>query len=105
MMHIRKAGPQTTDRPLKSYNFIKAVSRFGMKLKEADLGEAYNRAGQTFAGQFRQNFVVLREEQDRAFDRFFPALTTSYRGGAKGGPGCGHGSGGFIKSSWPETSW
>jgi hypothetical protein len=93
MMHIRKAGPQTTDRPLMSYNFIEAVSRFGMKLKEADLGEAYHRASQIFAGQFRQNFVVLREEQDRAFDHFFPAQTTSYRGGAKGGPGRGHGSG------------
>jgi hypothetical protein len=95
MMHIRKAGPLTKDRPLKSYNFIEAVSRFGMKLKEEGLGAAYNRAGQTFAGQFRQNFVVLREEQDRSFDQFFTAATTSsYRGGARGGTGRGHGYGG-----------
>jgi hypothetical protein len=94
MMHIRKAGPPTKDRPLKSYNFIEAVSRFGMKLKEEDLGAAYNRAGQTFAGQFKQNFVVLREEQDRSFDRFFPTTSTStssFRGGARGGPERGHG--------------
>jgi hypothetical protein len=98
MMHIRKAGPPTKDRPLKSYNFIEAVSRFGMKLKEEDLGAAYNRAGHTFAGQFRQNFVVLREEQDRSFDRFFTATTaastSSFRGGARGGTGRGRGYGG-----------
>jgi hypothetical protein len=63
-----------------------------MKLKEEDLGAAYNRAGQTFAGQVKQNFVVLREEQDRSFDCFFPTTSTSsYRGGARGGPEHGHG--------------
>jgi len=71
MMHIRKAGPPTKDRPLKSYNFIKSVSRFGKRLDEFDLGCAYSRAGTAFAGQLSQNFVVLKEEQNRTHDTFF----------------------------------
>ncbi len=31
------------------------------KMKQADLGEAYRRAGSTFRGQKQQNFVVLHD--------------------------------------------
>ncbi len=66
MMHIRMAGPPTTTtRPLKSFTFIDAVSRFGRQLTKEDLETAYGRAGRSFNGQLQQNFVVLNEnDQD-----------------------------------------
>jgi hypothetical protein len=66
MMHIRMAGPPTTNtRPLKSFTFIDAVSRFGRQLTKEDLETAYGRAGRSFNGQLQQNFVVLNEnDQD-----------------------------------------
>jgi hypothetical protein len=66
MMHIGMAGPPTTNtRPLKSFTFIDAVSRFGRQLTKEDLETAYGRAGRSFNGQLQQNFVVLnKNDQD-----------------------------------------
>ena len=42
--------------------FVDAVAKFGNRVKEADLGLAYERAGVTFKGQMEQNFVVLTDK-------------------------------------------
>jgi hypothetical protein len=76
MMHIRKAGAPTNQRPLKSFTFIDTISRFGNLVGKQDLDAAYARAGRAFVGGMRQNFVVLEESVE-----------------AGGGPGTGSGSG------------
>jgi hypothetical protein len=40
-------------------SFSDALIRYGSGLKENDLGEADRKAGITFKGQLKQNFVVL----------------------------------------------
>jgi hypothetical protein len=86
MMHIRKAGPPSTNsRPLKSFTFIDAVSRFGRLLSKEDLETAYGRAGRSFNGQLQQNFVVLNErDQDllQPFSRSGPATAQPPHSGA-----------------------
>ena len=42
--------------------FVDAISRYGSKVKDADLVLAYERAGMSFVGQMRQNFVVLTDK-------------------------------------------
>ena len=42
--------------------FVDAISRYGNRVKEADLVLAYERAGLTFRGQMAQNFVVLTDK-------------------------------------------
>jgi hypothetical protein len=66
MMHIRKAGAPTNQRPLKSFTFIDTISRFGNLVVRGDLDAAYARAGRAFAGGMRQNFVVLEESVEAA---------------------------------------
>ncbi len=61
MMHIRKAG--TNQRPVKSFNFIDTINRYGRLVAKSDLESAYARAGKAFLGQMRQNFVVLHEPE------------------------------------------
>ena len=41
--------------------FSDAISRFGLKLNDDGLGEAYRRAGSAFKGQLQKHFVVLRD--------------------------------------------
>ena len=48
-------------RPM-AFTFSDAISKYGAGLREADLGEAYRRAGNLFKGQLQQNFVVLHDE-------------------------------------------
>jgi len=92
-MHIRAAGAGTTTRPLKSFSFIDSVSRFGRMLVRADLKTAYGRAGRSFNGQLRQNFVVLNEFDQDELLSVTPATTgprpgtSSHRGGGGGDPG------------------
>jgi len=91
-MHIRAAGAGTTTRPLKSFSFIDSVSRFGRMLVRADLETAYGRAGRSFNGQLRQNFVVLNEYDQDELLSVTPASTgpragtSGYRGGGGGAP-------------------
>ena len=40
--------------------FADAIERFGKKINQEGLGEAYRRAERAFAGQLEQHFVVLR---------------------------------------------
>jgi hypothetical protein len=89
MMHIRMAGPPSTNtRPLKSFTFIDAVSRFGRQLNKEELETAYGRAGRSFNGQLQQNFVVLNEhDQDR-----LQAVTRGAGSTTRGAPASGSGS-------------
>ena len=45
-------------------SFSDALVRYGSGLLEADLGEAYKKAGVAFKGQLEQNFVVLHDKAD-----------------------------------------
>ena len=58
--------------------FVDAVVRYGGRVKEADLGLAYERAGTSFVGQMSQNFVVLTDKGVRKGGR-------QPRGGGNGG--------------------
>jgi hypothetical protein len=64
--------------------FADAVTRYGSKLEEGDLGEAYRRAGKSFDGQLSQLFVVLKEDPNNV--RVIPARGTGnqYRGTGRG---------------------
>jgi hypothetical protein len=61
MMHIKKVGAPANVRPMKSFTYIDAISRFGNLLASSDLTTAYDRAGVAFRGQLSQNFVVLND--------------------------------------------
>jgi hypothetical protein len=82
MMHIKKAGTGANTRPLKSFTYIDAISRFHNILRKADLTTAYERAGIAFSGQLSQNFVVLNDEDQTSFG---PRPGTSMGGGGKSG--------------------
>ena len=59
--------------------FVDAVARYGSRVREVDLSLAYERAGMTFVGQMRQNFVVLSDKGVRRGGR-------NVRGGGAAGP-------------------
>ncbi len=56
-MHIKKSGSPANVKPLKSFTFIDAVSRFHNTVSREDLVTAYERAGRAFDGQLENNFV------------------------------------------------
>jgi hypothetical protein len=76
MMHIKAAPVTTNSKPLRSFTFSDAVSRFGNLLRMEDLDAAYSRVGNAFVGQVAQNFVVLNNQDHDHF-----------RSGASGAPG------------------
>ena len=80
-LHIRRAGA-TDSKPLKSFSFIDSVSRFGKMLDKKDLETAYGRAGRSFNGQLRQNFVVLNEYDQESFASVDPSRAGPSRPGA-----------------------
>ena len=93
MMHIKKAGTPANVKPLKSFTFIDAVSRFHNTVSKEDLVTAYERAGRAFDGQLENNFVVLNEVDQRAVVGSFSAGSAGSSGGARGGGARGGGSG------------
>jgi hypothetical protein len=84
MMHIKKAGTTVNTRPLKSFTFIDAISRFHNLMAKGDLATAYERAGVAFSGQLGQNFVVLNDEDQ---PKTGPTRTGGTSGGRSGPPG------------------
>jgi len=76
MMHIKSAPVTSNSKPIRSYTFIDAVSRFGNQVRLEDLDAAYSRVGNAFEGQVAQNFVVLNN-QDHDY----------FRSGTSGAPG------------------
>ena len=47
--------------------YVDAVSKFGGRVGDSDLSVAYERAGATFKGQMRQNFIVLADKGVRSW--------------------------------------
>ena len=58
MLHVR---PKENGSRTMAFTFGDALVRYGMQLRQGDLGEAYRRAGVAFRGQMQQNFVVLHD--------------------------------------------
>jgi len=106
MMHIKKAGAPTTSRPLQSFTFTDAVSRFSNLLKKEELMTAYERAGIAFSGQLSQTFVVLKDEDQADAHKLGTSRPWSgARGGARGrgdrgGAGGGSGS---SRAAMPDS--
>ena len=48
--------------PQLALTFVDAVVRYGGRVNDADLALAYERAGMSFVGQMRQNFVILTDK-------------------------------------------
>lgn len=105
MMHIKSSNDATRGKPLKSFTFIDAVSRFHNLLKKDDLVTAYERAGRAFRGQLEQNFVVLNDAEQIQVLGHDPAGTWNKgRGGSssrvrRGGSGFGSGARGGLSGS------
>jgi hypothetical protein len=60
---VLKVKEKGTDKSPMTFTFIDSVLRYGRGMVEADLGDAYRRAGKAFQGQLQQNFVVLRDRE------------------------------------------
>jgi hypothetical protein len=67
MLHIKAAPVVANSRPLRSFIFIDAVSKFGRLLRFEDLDAAYSRVGNAFEGQVAQNFVVMNNQDHDNF--------------------------------------
>ena len=98
MMHIRKGGPPSGGKPIRSFTFVDAVAKYRRKITDSDLGAAYNRAGSAFAGQLKQNFILLNEQDSRLFEPAFDGPSASY-GSSRSTGGSGTGSRGGS-ASW-----
>ena len=53
-------------------SFSDALLRYGLGLRENDLGEAYKKAGIAFKGQIEQNFVVLHDNIENSTSGYGP---------------------------------
>ena len=60
--------------------YMDTIKRYGNRVKEAELSLAYERAGTSFVGQMRQNFVVLTDKGVKRGGRMA-------RGGGESGSG------------------
>jgi hypothetical protein len=67
MMHIKKLPATTNSRPIRSYTFSDAITKYGDRVNFDDLNSASIRAGRVLDGQLEQNFVVLSEAGMRRF--------------------------------------
>ena len=72
-LHIKSGGEQ------RNYvlTFADAIEKFGKKINQEGLGDAYRRAERAFAGQLEQHFVVLRNSHREAPGQSSPWLQTS----------------------------
>ena len=62
VLHIKKEGDGEEQRPFVM-TFADAIERFGQKIEQEGLTEAYKRVGKAFQGQLEQHFVVLKDDQ------------------------------------------
>jgi hypothetical protein len=46
-----------------AFTFGDALEKYGIQLRQGDVGEAYRRAGVAFKGQMQQKFVVLHDSR------------------------------------------
>ena len=92
VMHI-KENPSTPQERFSALTFADAVARFGHRIDENLLLDAYRKAGQAFKGQLEQQFVVLKDldvekmlmkAKDETQIRGRPQFRGSYRGRPRG---------------------
>jgi hypothetical protein len=60
VLHIKKEGDEAQQRPF-AMTFADAIERFGARIEQEGLTEAYKRVGRAFHGQLEQHFVVLKD--------------------------------------------
>lgn len=88
---VKEGARSRADGVGRSYTFVDAVARFGNKLAQRDLTNAYVRAGNTFDGALSQYFVVLVDDHDGLRSRSVPNRTPlgrrgfGLRGSSRGG--------------------
>jgi hypothetical protein len=58
---VKDGARSRADGVGRSYTFVDAMTRFGDRLAQKDLGSAYLKAGSTFDGALSQYFVVLAD--------------------------------------------
>ena len=120
ILHIKakdeKSAPGTSFTPrkhIKTLTFADAIEQYGKSLRHEDLHFAYERASWNFQGQMRQNFVVLKDqnELDQTPRTSGESGSGRGRGGGvpgsyRGGPGRGRGEfrgrGGGTKRSYQD---
>ena len=100
ILHIKakeqgsSSGPTFGPRKhIKTLTFTDAIAQYGRALDDRDLSFAYEKAAWNFQGQMRQNFVVLRDHEEKGH-------TGSYRGAGRGGGGAPRGKRGARGSSY-----
>jgi hypothetical protein len=79
---------------IKTLTFADAIEQYGKSLRHEDLHFAYEKAAWNFQGQMRQNFVVLKDQND--LDQTAHPAGPGVRGGGapgsfRGGPSRGRG--------------
>ena len=85
---MKEGARSRADGVGRSYTFVDAVAKFGVKLAQKDLVTAYSRAGNTFDGALSQYFVVLSDGHGGSGvnsapvgPRFRPTFSGRSRGG------------------------
>jgi uncharacterized coiled-coil protein SlyX len=105
MMHVKEASAATNSRPIRSFSFVDAVSKFGRQMHFEDLDAAYSRTGNAFQGQVAQNFVIMNNQDHDLFrsghsgSGYKPGADKgSQPGGSGSGTGSGKGRGGTKRT-------
>ena len=62
VLHIKKVGEDVQQRPF-IMTFADAIQRYGTRIEQDNLAEAYKRVGRAFYGQLEQHFVVLKDDR------------------------------------------
>ena len=62
VLHIKKVGEDVQQRPF-IMTFADAIERYGTRIEQDNLAEAYKRVGRAFYGQLEQHFVVLKDDR------------------------------------------
>ena len=100
---IKEGARSRADGVGRSYTFVDAMAKFGDRLAQKDLGNAYVRAGNTFDGALSQYFIVLVDDQFKlrgggGINR----MPMGRRGGSRGGRRGGRGG---FRGSRPSTGY
>jgi hypothetical protein len=102
ILHVKSIG--SGDSNIRAFTFIDAIIRYGAVLVQADLDEAYRRAGSAFRGQLEQHFVVLHESGGHA-KAGAGGSSSSGRGTGSGGSGGWARPGGSGESGKPASKF
>jgi len=61
ILHVKTTKPNG-EAISRAYTFVDSIVKFGERLVQQDLEEAYKKAGSAFRGQMEQHFIVLRDQ-------------------------------------------